>query len=247
MYLTRHARLRLEPGHPSPIHQHAEGQLFYLYSGAISLINQQGRHLLPPGCLAWVPPEIRHGAEVHQAVLAQRLYLDADWARLHLPSELSIVRATALITELLSQVVELQSHKAAQQLYLTCLADAYSRQAKLPLTLVMPSHPRLLAVCQQCLSNVQHHYSLEQLAELAHMSRRSLSRHFLQETGISVGVWLQQMRIHLALEKLVSGQSVTQIAWDLGYQSLSAFITQFRHHIGVSPGNWQSAIRQNEK
>ena len=40
------------------------------------------------------------------------------------------------------------------------------------------------------------------------------------------------------LERLVAGQPVTTVALDLGYRSVSAFITSFRQRFGVPPRQW---------
>ncbi len=235
----RITKLNLDSTHASPAHHHAEGQLFILQSGLISIHSEHRRHLLPPGCLAWVPPWIKHGAEVHQTIIAQRWYLAPAWAQEYMPKEVKIIRANSFLLQLTERLVSLYDEAdRAYLIYLQCLVDQLRRQVSLPLSLAMPSHPRLLALCQHCMAQPQQDLSLDQMAELACMSRRSLSRHFLQQTGSSLGLWLQRMRIIYAMEKLTSGQSVTSIALELGYQNLSAFIKQFRRHLGVSPRAW---------
>ncbi|XOT98243.1 helix-turn-helix domain-containing protein, partial [Alcaligenes pakistanensis] len=54
------------------------------------------------------------------------------------------------------------------------------------------------------------------------------TRLFRQQTGMSFSEWRQQACLLAALAKLSAGQSVTQIALDLGYDSSSAFSTMFR-------------------
>ncbi len=240
------ANLNLAAAHPSPPHQHEAGQLFILQSGLISIYSERRRHLLPSACLAWVPPWVKHGAEVHQPVLAQRWYIEATWARRYLPATVKIIRVTDFLAQLMTQLSDLhQQADRAYQIYLHCLADQLQRQPGLGLSLAMPSQPRLLALCQYCITSPQHKLSLDQMAEMACMSRRSLSRHFLQQTGSNLGLWLQQMRLIHAMEKLAQGHSVTTIALELGYQSLSAFIKQFRRHLGVSPRVWQTQLNHS--
>lgn len=233
--------LTLSSSHASPAHQHAQGQLFVLHSGLISIHTEQRRHLLPPACIAWIPPWKLHGAEIHQTVLAQRWYINANWQQVSMPDEIKMIRTSHFLSELMMLVSDL--HRQGDQaylIYLACLADQLQRQPDLPLSLAMPTHPRLQTLCQYYMAHPHLNLSLDQMAEIACMSRRSLSRHFLAQTGNSLGLWLQRMRIILAMEKLALGQSVTQIALELGYQSLSAFIKQFRRHLGVSPRSWQT-------
>jgi len=47
--------------------------------------------------------------------------------------------------------------------------------------------------------------------------------------------WRHKLRLLNAIERLAQGQSVTQVALDLGYLSISAFIAMFRRRLGVTP------------
>ncbi|WP_164040967.1 helix-turn-helix domain-containing protein, partial [Serratia marcescens] len=64
-------------------------------------------------------------------------------------------------------------------------------------------------------------------------SNRTLSRLFQRETGMSFLRWRQQLHVGLALQRLAQGDQVTTIAGDLGYESVSAFITMFRRMLGT--------------
>jgi len=69
-------------------------------------------------------------------------------------------------------------------------------------------------------------------------SARTLARLFVKETGLTFGAWRQQARLLKALEWLAEGRPVTAIAFDLGYESPSAFIAMFRRTFGVPPGRY---------
>ena len=67
------------------------------------------------------------------------------------------------------------------------------------------------------------------------MSRRSFIRHFRDETGLSFTQWKRAVIAEFALELVASGQKVSSVAFDVGYESVSAFIAMFRRHYGGSP------------
>jgi len=67
------------------------------------------------------------------------------------------------------------------------------------------------------------------------MSRRSFTRAFQRETGVSLSVWRRQATLLAALPLLARGVSVTEVALDLGYESAPAFTTMFRRMLGVAP------------
>ena len=61
---------------------------------------------------------------------------------------------------------------------------------------------------------------------------------FLKETGLTFGAWRQRLRLISAVARLAEGQAVTTVAFDLGYDSPSAFIAMFRRQLGAPPGRY---------
>ncbi|MFR8055148.1 MAG: helix-turn-helix domain-containing protein [Bilophila wadsworthia] len=68
------------------------------------------------------------------------------------------------------------------------------------------------------------------------MSEKTLARLFIRQTGQTFGRWLQIMRLQHAMTEIEQGQSVTAVALDCGYNSVSAFISAFKKHFGSTPG-----------
>lgn len=68
------------------------------------------------------------------------------------------------------------------------------------------------------------------------MSEKTLSRLFVQQTGLTFRAWRQRLRILVALPMLERGDRVTDVAIACGYDSMSAFIAAFRLFTGVTPG-----------
>ena len=73
------------------------------------------------------------------------------------------------------------------------------------------------------------------------MSRRSFTRFFRAETGLSFVTWRQQACLFASLPRLAEGQSVTTVALDAGYENIAAFTTMFRRMLGSSPSNYLKA------
>jgi transcriptional regulator GlxA family with amidase domain len=73
------------------------------------------------------------------------------------------------------------------------------------------------------------------LARRAGASLRTLERCFLSETGLSLGEWRRRVRLFHALHLLQGGASVTEVALDVGYASVSAFSQAFARQFGHSP------------
>lgn len=86
--------------------------------------------------------------------------------------------------------------------------------------------------------------TLDDLADLAASSTRTLARLFLSETGMTFGRWREHLRIVSAVDRLVRGQSITQTALDLGYGSPSSFTTMFTRILGMPPARYLKEMRE---
>lgn len=79
---------------------------------------------------------------------------------------------------------------------------------------------------------------MAELSKFAGASKRTVERLFRSETGLGFGEWRQQLRLGHALRLLAAGQAVTTVALDVGYDSISAFISAFRMTFGQTPGQY---------
>jgi AraC-like DNA-binding protein len=82
---------------------------------------------------------------------------------------------------------------------------------------------------------------LDTAAAEAGMSRRTFTRLFRAQSGVSFGEWRQQVCLLAAIERLSMGQPVTHVALDLGYASPSAFAAAFRRVLGETPSQYVEA------
>jgi len=99
----------------------------------------------------------------------------------------------------------------------------------------MPREDRLARVADALLADVGDDRTLEDWALGAGMARRTFMRAFSAQVGMSFGRWRQQARLFAALEMLAQRKSVTEVAFAVGYDSVSAFIEMFRTMLGITP------------
>ncbi|MFC8044839.1 AraC family transcriptional regulator [Nocardia sp. NPDC057353] len=94
-------------------------------------------------------------------------------------------------------------------------------------------------------ADIAHHWSLEELAEIGHMSRSAFAHAFKSHVGIPPLEYLIQWRMSLARDALARGtQSVSELARATGYRSESAFSTAFRRVVGASPSQFRNQARE---
>jgi AraC-like DNA-binding protein len=65
-----------------------------------------------------------------------------------------------------------------------------------------------------------------------------VERLFLEETGMTIGKWRQQLRLMQAMRLLGEGAKVTHAALEAGYSTPSAFIVAFRKSLGTTPTDY---------
>ncbi|MDT0450463.1 GlxA family transcriptional regulator [Streptomyces hesseae] len=85
---------------------------------------------------------------------------------------------------------------------------------------------------------------LTDLARHAGMSRRTFTRHFRAEVGLSPGQWLTQQRVDLARHLLESSDlPVTRVAERVGFGTDATLRQHLHTAIGVSPGAYRRTFR----
>lgn len=90
----------------------------------------------------------------------------------------------------------------------------------------------------------QYHSEKQQLADELQklgVSKRRIAQIFKQEYGVSPTEYANYIRIQNAKEQLqYSTLSIIDIAYSLGYESLSAFFTFFRKNTGITPKEYRN-------
>ncbi|QGU13183.1 helix-turn-helix domain-containing protein [Leclercia sp. 119287] len=92
--------------------------------------------------------------------------------------------------------------------------------------------------------NISQPLNLDTLAESVAMSRRTLTRHFMKATGMSVASWITAERLRrsqLLLES--SNLPIEAVAEQVGYLSAVTWRQQFKARFGVSPAEWRKTFR----
>lgn len=85
-------------------------------------------------------------------------------------------------------------------------------------------------------NNLDTGQDLSRLARFAGMSHTKLNRCFKAVYGCTVFRFLRETRLTRARHLLAKGYTVTEVAYRLGYSSLSHFSQAFYHHFGIYPG-----------
>ena len=231
-------------GHVIAPHSHRRSQLLYGASGAVLVTTAQGAWVAPPQHGVWIPAGVTHEVRMLGAVHSRSLYLDAA-AAASLPDRCQVVGISDFMRSLLAEAVDLPAaydlHARAGAL-MALIQHEMQRMPTLPLSLPLPTHPELLRSCQDFLAAPSAHDHIEPWSRRLGVARRTFTRLFRQETGLSFTLWRQQACLMAALPRLIAGDPVTTVALDLGYDNPAAFTTMFKRVLGSPP---RAYLREN--
>ncbi|EWM18511.1 AraC family transcriptional regulator [Kutzneria sp. 744] len=127
----------------------------------------------------------------------------------------------------------------------TALLAMVLRSTATPALWTAVADPRIAAAISAILDDPAADWSIARLSQAATMSRATFLRHFGQETGMTVGVFLARARIMAAAELLdTTDATVASVALQVGYQSESAFSRAFRAEVGATPARYRRDRQQ---
>jgi len=91
-------------------------------------------------------------------------------------------------------------------------------------------------------ANISADLSLKELADVAHFSAFHFHRIFRSMVGETLNDFMQRIRVEKAAAKLMLNpkKSITEIAFECGFSSSSAFARSFRETYSMSASDWRS-------
>ena len=229
--------------HVDPRHCHERAQLLYASAGIMCVITDAASFVVPPQRALWIPPKVFHEVHCRGHVSVRTLYIDIT-VRANLPSDCRVIEISGLLRELIIEATTLPleyDENGRDGRVMDLILDEITNTPAVPLHVPMPRHPNLERTCRSILADPSQSETLDTLACTASMGRRTFTRHFKRETGMTFAAWRQHVRLMEALSRLAIGQHVTNVAFDVGYSSSSAFTAMFKRTFGVPPTEYFSA------
>ena len=228
-------------------HSHRKGQLVFALSGGVTCRVPGGLWMVPPHSAVWVPGGMPHSNIATTNARIFFVYIEPDI--IDLPDRCCTLSISPLLREL---IIDLSDQAAgAEQL------DADEERAELltrvllrdlphmpvqQLHLPLSAEPRLKRIAAALAEDPADRRTLAEWAGHVALSESSLARLVVRETGLTFGRWRQQLHLIVAIRELASGASVQQVSADLGYESVTAFITMFKKALGKPPAKYLDSI-----
>jgi len=224
-------------------HAHALHQLMYAFSGTLRLEAENGIYLLPPQRAAWIPAGVRHRTTLHN-VLSGSVFFTPSLVRSEQAS-VRIISAAPIVREMVQYALRWPPDREPDN----GLADSFFKtlgllcvewiKEEVPFRLPAAKTRQITAAMEYTLNNLES-ASFEAAAGAAALSPRQFRRRFLSESSITWRQFHHQAQMLRAMELLVLPQTtVTDVAYAVGFSSLSAFAKSFSRFTGQSPNEFR--------
>lgn len=223
-------------------HAHDRAQLVFAKDGIMRVATEQGTWVVPPQRAVWLPPRIMHEILFASPGSMRTLYFEPTLCDTT-PQNCTVVNVSPFLRELIIGSVEGERAKRRWDHSVPLILEEISAAGIAPLHLPEPEEPRLAKVTTAIKAEPASQKTLKDWAADLGMSSRTLARLFAAGTGMTFRQWQRQARLLDALVRLAEKQPVTTVAYDLGYESPSAFIYAFRRTLGTTPKRYfQTAL-----
>ena len=230
--------------HHVQAHLHRRGQLFCPMSGLAMASTSHGTWLVPCRRALWIPAGARHELRMQGVVEMQSLYFDTGMFP-DMPDRCRVVAISSLMRSLMAEAVALPieyDREGRSAAIMKLIGYEVGRLHELPLSLPLPTDKALARLCLKFSASPKAKARIDDWASSLHLTRRTFTRLFRRETGLSFVEWRQQACILAALPKLTAGVSVIQTAADLGYDNPASFSTLFKRILSVAPREYIQSI-----
>lgn len=233
------------PATMSSLHFHDSAQLSFTIEGIIRVKINRQLFIIPPNMAIYVPPNYEHKTEMQKAIKIEHIYFGEEYLDF-LPTEPRLIYLSELAKQVIFKICSFglnrDPHAKLKNLF-TVLLDEINSGDHVDYTIKVPNDPRILKVYDLFFSCKGSFPSLTQAAECACVNIRTLTRLFIKDTGVSFVTWKQQFIFARALELLQHHRQTTIVAYQLGYNSESAFIAMFKK---MSGGKTPSSFWRDE-
>ncbi|UII25386.1 AraC family transcriptional regulator [Fulvivirga maritima] len=232
-----------------PMHQHEKHQLSYIEGGVAFLNTSEKSYFLPARHFLWIPAGTKHNVTSRTSVkMVHNFYIPTSL----FPSKHVLSKTGGIypVTNLLMEMIyyteewfgEITKKDAEEFEFLNAFRNVVLHVAKIPFPLVLPTtdNENLRVVLKYIHDNIDQPLYLNDLAKRFGYSTRSFSRMFQKNMDTSFLQYVKLTRIVRSMEKLLkTDQSVSEIAYSCGYNSLSSFSYTFQQVAHISPAEFR--------
>jgi AraC-like DNA-binding protein len=218
-------------------HSHPRGQLLWAEKGVLRVTSNESVWIVPETHAIWIPSEISHQVDSETYIQLRNLYIDPSYSIRKDEQSIVMVTMSALMREVILTLSDASDHLTEQRIKHLGLVAIDELQVLKPFNNYIHAgkDPRLQRLISYMVKYPHNTLSLPVLATKAGASVRTIERLFKSETGMTFRQWRSRFRLMNSLVQLTHDKSTTNLAHELGYKSVSSFISTFKSQFGCTP------------
>ncbi|MFC7067812.1 AraC family transcriptional regulator [Brucella rhizosphaerae] len=204
-------------------HSHRRGQLLYGNSGYMTAMTEEGAFMLPSGYAILIAPDLPHAVQTFGETKMHSVYLEESVLR-GFWEPTRILKVSALLDasiQALANEPVLYDETGRGKHLSALILDEIRNADQQPYTVPLPAEKQLRKLCRDLLDNPGNDLTIDDWADKVGMSRRTMTRKFRQETGMSFIEWRQRLRVSHVMRRRAEGVPLAAAGLEAGYQSLS--------------------------
>ena len=226
-----------------PQHVHTQGHILVVLEGVATMNVEHSAYFIPNGYFVWIPSQVSHRIAFEgEKVKVLNIYYPPAYSTREFYQEVGMYPIPSLLyhtVELFQERSEsFQADTWRYELLSTIhrtLPHVIKRQ-KYQLRLPTSDHPVIQKIVEAIHRQYQDPITTQSISEEVGLSVRTLSRYLRSELHVSFVQYVRTYRIIMAINKMVKADdSITNIAYSVGYESLTAFSNSFYKETGQRP------------
>lgn len=236
-------RVELEESTATGSHSHGKAELLYLMAGQVTVVAGAQAWVVPPLSALWIPSGVPHTTYSAGPLQAGVVFFELA-PGIAPPAACQIVAVQPLMRELVMRALHIGLDPVARErdehlaaILLDELATAPGQALDLP----FPTDARLCRLAKAVIDLPSRQIGLKEWGARIGVGERTLNRLFVGDLGMTFLRWRQQLHVRLAIRHLTSKRPVGLIAFELGYESSSAFIAMFKSVTGATPARFKTS------
>lgn len=228
--------LEVDAAEVFPAHDHQQHELLWAAGGTLEVEIEGRRWVLSPTEAMWIPAGVVHAATVARATVLTCVFEDPPRCPL-VWDEPTVARVTPLVRELLGYLGSEDTRRGPRSRSRLLLLELLEPVGHAGLALPLPRDGRARTIAEGLLAAPGDPRGLDDWARVFGTSVRTLTRAFVDGTGMAFTQWRTQARLQASLAMLADQVPVQEVAGRVGYASAASYIAAFRRQFGHTPAS----------
>ena len=247
-------------------HHHDAAEIIYIQQNVYPVRVGREHFDLRPGDILYIPPHMPHTLEGGSGV---RFILLLDPSPFLLFSDFKASTSFTMGIRYLNETHEKQYYTLFRETYdqviqlyfqanpmwelhiFSCMFDMFMKTSEIRLTASHSFDPstgnaslvnygKFSALLNYINDNYCENLTLEKAADYVGFSKYHFLRMFTEYTGLTFHEYLLRRRIQVSQSLLTTDKTITDIAFESGFNSITSFSRSFRQYTGMSPTEYRA-------